>query len=196
MEHRGYVGPHEKYDIIGAQQFNIVTSFGLREHHKLLDIGCGSLRGGRLFIVYLNKQNYFGIEPNKWLIEDGIKHEIGNELIEIKTPSFEYNSDFNLQIFNEKFDFIMAQSIFSHASENHIRICCKNIYEVMHENSIFFATYLKGNENYSGEEWVYPQGVRYIPTYIHSIIESCNLKCEELTSWIHPNGQTWLKITK
>jgi len=63
--YRAYVGPVEKYDLVAANQFNLLTMLGLRENHFLLDVGCGSLRGGRLFIPYLLPHHYFGIEPNE-----------------------------------------------------------------------------------------------------------------------------------
>jgi len=214
MKHREYVGPENKYDLVQANQFCNLISIGLREHHKLLDIGCGSLRGGRLFIMYLGKGNYYGIEPNNWLIEDGIKLEIGQELINMREPSFNHNADFDLSVFNTKFDYLVAQSIFSHASQRQIIECCKKAYEVMHENSVFIATFINslvpflpsnisdpktlqgGKKNYDGEEWVYSGCVFYTPGFIISLIESTGLKCEIVPQWHHPNGQTWLKITK
>lgn len=75
--YRAFVGSPEKYDLVSAIQFNLLTSIGLRENHYLLDIGCGSLRGRRLFIVYLLSAHYLEIEPEKWLIEEGIKKELG-----------------------------------------------------------------------------------------------------------------------
>ena len=48
-----YVGPPEQYDFMGATQFRLLTTLGLREHHSVLDFGCGSLRAGRLLIPYL-----------------------------------------------------------------------------------------------------------------------------------------------
>src|SRR5271169_3068223 len=75
--YRAYVGPPEDYDLISAMTFNLLTSLGLRQNHALLDIGCGSLRCGRLFIPYLNAGNYTGIEPNQWLIDEGIRREVG-----------------------------------------------------------------------------------------------------------------------
>ena len=69
MQYRAFVGPPEDYDLISAMVFNLLTCLGLRQHHKVLDIGCGSLRCGRLLIPYLNKGNYFGVEPNKWLVD-------------------------------------------------------------------------------------------------------------------------------
>lgn len=72
--------------------FNLLTSVGLRQHHRVLDIGCGSLRVGRLLIPYLNQGNYFGVEPNEWLVSDGILNEIGQDQIEIKQPTFSFRS--------------------------------------------------------------------------------------------------------
>ncbi|MBK5117071.1 MAG: hypothetical protein JJE23_09160 [Thermoleophilia bacterium] len=47
---RGYVGPPEYFDLITAMSFGLLTVLGLRERHRLLDIGCGSLRVGRVLI--------------------------------------------------------------------------------------------------------------------------------------------------
>src|SRR5262245_46565510 len=49
-EHRDFVGPVERYDIVAAMMFSLLAALGLRGHHRLLDIGCGSLRVGRLLI--------------------------------------------------------------------------------------------------------------------------------------------------
>src|SRR6185436_13308722 len=88
--YRAYVGPPEDYDLIAAMTFNLLTTLGLRQHHTLLDVGCGSLRAGRLFIPYLNAGRYIGIDPNRWLVEEGIRHEVGADLIRIKQPKLYY----------------------------------------------------------------------------------------------------------
>src|SRR5947209_8507870 len=82
-----YVGSPENYDLMGASQFRLLTTLGLRDHHKLLDFGCGSLRVGRLLLPYLLAGNYYGIEPNAWLIEDAITNEVGDDQIRLKKPS-------------------------------------------------------------------------------------------------------------
>ena len=75
--YRAYVGPPQDYDLIAAMTFNLLTTLGLRQHHSLLDVGCGSLRIGRLLIPYLNRGKYFGIEPAEWLVAEGIRQELG-----------------------------------------------------------------------------------------------------------------------
>src|SRR5438093_164793 len=113
--YRAYVGPPEDYDLIAAMTFNLLTTIGLRQHHSLLDIGCGSLRIGRLLIPYLNRGKYFGVEPNQWLVEEGIKREIGETLVATKGPTFLLTDSPEMVIETKvSFDFALAQSIFSH----------------------------------------------------------------------------------
>ena len=82
------LGPPERYDLMAAMSFNLLTTLGLRQHHTLLDMGCGSLRVGRLLIPYLNRDKYVGLEPNEWLVQEGIRNEIGDTLRRIKRPRF------------------------------------------------------------------------------------------------------------
>jgi len=122
--YRGIVGGH--YDLGGALQFNILTlALGLREHHYLLDIGCGSLRSGRLFIPYLDPGHYYCIEPETWKIDEGMDNELGWDIEDVKKPVFSANEDFRLSTFHNPpdyllFDYLLAASIFTHASVSQI----------------------------------------------------------------------------
>jgi len=51
-DHRGFVGG--MWDEIGQLQFEYMRSKGLSPEARFIDVACGSLRGGRLFIPYLN----------------------------------------------------------------------------------------------------------------------------------------------
>ncbi len=189
--YRAFVGWPEAYDIVSAMQFNLLTHLGLREHHSLLDIGCGSLRAGRLFIPYLMPDRYFGMEPNDWLVEDGIKHEIGQDMIGLKRPRFSNDADFTLSEFGQKFDFIIAQSIFSHAAPAQIAKCLGEARKVMTTTSILAATFVKGDKDYAGSEWVYPGCVQYTLDYMKDIATQHGLACTPI-GWKHPNNQSWV----
>ena len=193
--YKAYVGPPKKYDIVGAMQFNLLTSMGLRDYHKLLDIGCGSLRAGKLMIPYLRSGNYYGMEPNDWLIQEGIEHELGKEIIDLKSPNFSNSENFELQVFGEKFDYLIAQSIFSHASPSQIMQCLKEAKAVMNQDAIFLATFVLGKEDYEGSEWVYPGCVTFKEKTIERMISNADLVCRKL-KWRHPNGQTWFAISQ
>ncbi len=113
--YRAFIGPPEDYDRIAAMAFNLLTSIGLRQHHRVLDLGCGSLRIGRLLIPYLNNGNYVGVEPNRWLVTDGILNEVGRDQIRIKAPRFIYRASLE-GCENLELDYALAQSIFSHCA--------------------------------------------------------------------------------
>lgn len=189
-KYKSYVGPATNYDKIGAMQFNLHIALGLRQHHSFLDIGCGSLRAGKIFIPFLLKKNYVGIEPNNWLIEEGINNEIGNDLITIKQPKFYNFSNFELSETNRQFDFVNAQSIFSHTSVTQIKTCLKEIKGILTPEGIFAATFVLGSKNYEGTEWVYPDCVTYNHKKIKELAKNAGLAVVKV-NWKHPNNQTW-----
>jgi SAM-dependent methyltransferase len=174
---------------MGATQFRLLCTLGLRAYHYVLDFGCGSLRAGRLLISYLDEGRYFGIEPNKWLIEDAINNQVGKNLIALKKPQFDYNSDFATDVFSEQFDFIIAQSIFSHSGRDLIAIAMRNIKESLRPNGLFAATFIEGIKDYDGNGWVYPDCVNYRPTTIKRFAEEIGLFVTRIP-WFHPR-QTW-----
>ena len=191
--YRAYVGPPEKYDLVAATQFNLLTALGLRDHHTLLDIGCGSLRAGRLFIPFLLPGKYFGLEPNKWLIREGIEKEVGKDLIRIKQPAFDHNAEFKLTAFGREFDYLLAHSIFSHAAPGQIEKCLSEAAQVMHPESILLATYIHGARNYDGRAWMYPDCVEYTEERMLQFAREAGLNASPY-SWPHPNNQRWLLI--
>lgn len=191
--YRAWVGPSEYYDRIGALQFNTLCLFGLREYHALLDVGCGSLRGGRLFIMYLRPGNYYGIEPTTWALDEGKRAHLGKELLDMKRPEFSNDVNYTLTQFGRKFDYIVAHSVFTHAPANQISRCLLQAREVMDEKTIFIATYFEGKENYQGDHWVYPWTIEYTPAFIEHLVSKAGLKCTPI-SLPHPFDQRWLII--
>jgi len=192
--YRSYVGSPEKYDIMAAHQFNLLTCLGLRENHALLDIGCGSLRGGRLFITYLLPNKYFGIEPEKWLLQEGIRKNLGDEMLRVKKPRFSNEREFRLGIFNQKFDYILAQSIFSHATQKQITTCLSETKKVMNDSSLFVGTFYLGDTNNMKTEWEYPGPVTYTKDFMINATKENGLLCKFLR-YAHLNGQTWMVIS-
>src|SRR5947209_3842440 len=105
--HRELVGG--AWEEIGKLQFSFMIDKGLSPDHTLLDIGCGSLRGGVHFVPYLNKGNYFGIDINQSLLDSGRKEiaEMGC-LDRLPLENLRCSEDFNLSQFGRQFDFAIA----------------------------------------------------------------------------------------
>ena len=188
--YRAYVGPPEDYDLIAAMTFNLLTTLGLRQHHSLLDVGCGSLRIGRLLIPYLNRGKYFGVEPNEWLVKEGIERELGEALLQIKHPTF-FFSDSPETIAQAKvsFDFALAQSIFSHCGLDLMQNWLSAISRSLAEDGALVATFLPGEQDSPTRGWVYPECVNYRAATLEHEAKDVNLRFEIL-DWKHPR-QTW-----
>jgi SAM-dependent methyltransferase len=188
--YRAYVGPPEDYDLIAAMTFNLLTTLGLRQHHTLLDIGCGSLRIGRLLIPYLNRGKYFGIEPAEWLVAEGIEHELGKAVVQTKRPTFLFtDSPSAIVEANTSFDFALAQSVFSHCGLDLIQGWLSAISRSLARDGALVATFLPGDEDSVRTGWIYPECVNYRPTTLERAAAEANLRFEIL-DWKHPR-QTW-----
>jgi len=129
------------YDAIGATQFAILTLFfGLRERHKLLEIGTGVLRAARFLIPYLDAGHYCGVEPNTESVRLGIEFELGPDMAKRKKPRFISRSDFGFQEFGEQFDYVLSYSVFPHVPPSQIPIIFENAAECFHDHSMMLAT--------------------------------------------------------
>ena len=184
-----YVGPPALYDFMGATQFRLLCALGLRAHHRLLDLGCGSLRAGRFFIAYLDPGHYHGIEPNPWLIREAIETRLGEDFVRINQPHFDENGDFRVP-FDTRFDYVLAQSIFSHTGPDLARQAIRNLALALSDGGLIVANFLVDRRDSGESGWVYPGCVRFLPRTIERIADEANLVTTRLP-WYHPNGLTW-----
>tara|TARA_B110000971_G_C19912786_1_gene455333 strand:- start:63 stop:848 length:786 start_codon:yes stop_codon:yes gene_type:complete len=193
--YKAYVGLPDRYDFMGATQFRLLTSLGLRAHHKLLDFGCGSLRAGKLFIPYLDAANYHGQDPNEWLIRDGIENELGADIKEVKKPHFSNLDSFEVG-FDKKFDYIIAQSIFSHTNLELTKKGILSIFKSLTNDGLAVVTIIEGMDDYKGKEhWVYPGCTSYTPHTIKNIMTEIGCNWRRL-NWFNPGYQTWFVLSK
>jgi hypothetical protein len=143
-----------------------------------------------LVIPYLNRGKYFGVEPNQWLVDEGIKRELGEALLQFKSPTFFFSDspDMIAQA-NTAFDFVLAQSIFSHCGLDLIKNWLSAISRSLAENGALIATFLIGEEDSPKAGWIYPDCVNYRPATLKRAAADVNLRFEIL-DWKHPR-QTW-----
>lgn len=190
--YRAYVGPPDRFDFMSATQFALLFQLGLRETHSVLDFGCGSLRLGRVLIPFLREGGYFGIDPNRWLIEDGLARELGQSIKELKKPAFSYNDDFDCRVFNTQFDFIVAQSILTHAGREMTEAFFASSLDALKERGLLVFNYIKADHSADGEKstgWHYPYCVSYTYEQMSCLVESAGFAHAQI-SWYHP-AHTW-----
>jgi len=203
--YRAFIGPPAEYDLVAAMGFSLLTSLGIRQHHRLLDIGCGSLRIGRLFIPYLDPGHYVGIEPNDWLVGEGIKQEVGRDQVRIKEPRFFFAGGPEILPADLVFDFALAQSIFSHCTLELIERWLKGLFPHLRADGALVATFKQGSKDFfhekgitdkdfQGNGWVYPKCPAYRLETIAALAEKTGYRFQVL-EWAHPR-QTWVLFAR
>lgn len=169
---RAWVGPPQVYDLVAANQFQLLIDLGLRDYHRFLDVGCGSLRLGRLAIPYLLANRYFGVEPERDILDAGCRMHFGaaldqSQVIAAKGARFAHNETFDFSFTGGPVDFIFAQSIASHTGPEMTVSLLKSIAGAMHDKSVAMVTYIgcanAANSN-TREGWFYPECVTYSDT--------------------------------
>lgn len=193
-QYRAFVGPPGEYDLIAALSFSLLTALGLRQHHRLLDVGCGSLRVGRLLIPYLNRGGYVGIEPQGWLVQEGVEREIGADLVRIKAPVFHIADSTAGLPPAAPFDFALAQSVFSHTGTDLLERWMREIAALLAPAGVLAATYLPAAKDSRATGWIYPGCVCYRPATLQAVARSCGLTALDL-DWRHPRQQ-WVLLAK
>lgn len=198
--HREFVGG--LWDEIGELQFEFMKSKGLMPGMKLLDIGCGCLRGGIWFIRYLDTGNYYGVDINKSLLDAAWNIELPNATLSEKVPKTNLLLEprFNFKNFNIIFDRAIALSLFTHLPLNHIRLCLMMLAQSMKTGGEFYASFFECNEkeDFSKPITHEPGGiVTYTENdpyhYLQRDMEYCAAglpwETEYIGNWGHPRGQ-------
>jgi SAM-dependent methyltransferase len=197
------------WDEIGKLQFEFLVREGLKPEHLLLDVGCGSLRGGVHFVRYLEPGRYFGIDMNKALLDAGWSVLRKNKLMH-KKPTLVEMSDFNVSSLGRDFDYVLAQSVFTHLPLNSIIRCVMNIDKVLVRGGRFYATFFEipeGKRNLGPVMHPRANGTE-LATYFDKdpyhydfetfkwVCDGTNLRVERIGEWGHPKDQRMMVFIK
>ena len=197
------------WEEIGKLQFEFLVKQGLKPEHYLLDVGCGSLRGGIHFIRYLEPGHYFGVDISKELLDAG-KFELKRNNLIHKNPTLVQMGDFNFQVLNQKFNFAIAQSVFTHLPLNSIIKCIMNIEKVLVPGGRFYATFFENPKGkFNLEPVMHPRldGPPFASYFDRDpfhydfetfkwICEGTTLTVEYIGDWNHPRDQKMIVFVK
>lgn len=201
--HRGVIGG--AWDVIGPLQIDFLKSQGLQPQHRLLDIGCGSLRLGHHAVRYLDAGNYFGTDLNPSLLEAGYQHEIVAVDLKDKLPRSNLVTDeaFEFPTLPRQFDFAIAQSLFTHLPLNYIRLCLGNLARHLDGPCSFFFTVFLADTDPS-LPIKHPAGVtthpqkdpyHYTPEDMSHIGRDTPWTINVIGEWGHPRDQKMVQAT-
>jgi SAM-dependent methyltransferase len=109
-------GPVEFWKMKRDFQMVFLRSQGLQPEHRLLDIGCGTLRGGIPIIDYLDCSHYYGIEVRPSVLAEGLK-ELCDAGLEAKCPTLIVGEVGAIDI-PVRLDFVWAFSVLIHMTDD------------------------------------------------------------------------------
>lgn len=194
------------WDEIGRLQLEFMVSQGLLPYHPLLDVGCGSLRGGVHFARYLRDGHYYGIDAQQWLLDAGVQFELPRAGLGNRRVHLLCRDDFLVSEFGTIFDFAIAQSLFTHLTWNSILRCLCNISGVLGPAGRFFATFFEdldgthqtsplshgptGTVSYPDRDpYHYPFSV------LTELAQRSGLTAQYIGEWNHPRGQMMMALS-
>ncbi|MGJ8668070.1 MAG: SAM-dependent methyltransferase [Oceanococcus sp.] len=139
-QHRAWVGG--MWESIGKLQFEFLLQQGLRPNQKVLDLGCGCFRAGVHLVQHLDIGHYFGVDISQELLDAGYERELVPNGLDARLPkeNLACSEDFEVDAFNVNFDYVIAQSVFTHLSFNHLRQCLSRIWPSVAVGGVFYAT--------------------------------------------------------
>lgn len=198
-QHREIIGG--LWEEMGDHQLTFLIAQGLRPDHRLLDVGCGSLRLGVRAIPYLQPDGYFGSDLSETLVRSGYDKELDDEGRD-RTPwsHFGFNDDFDFTFIDQSIDFAIAQSVFTHLPLNHLRRCLANLAPKMAKDGRFYATYfgcpveadlfLPFVQPHAGVvTHDYRDPYHYRESDLDWAVNAHDWRVEPIGDWGHPRGQ-------
>ena len=186
--HRDYVGG--MWEALGTLQFRFLVDQGLEPQHVLLDIACGSLRGGVRFIPYLQPGHYLGIEMHQKLIDAGIEKELGQKLYTLKKPELVVSDKFEFSRFSRQPDFAIAQSLFSHLTADDITLCLGNLRAVARSGAKLYASFFESERLEDNAARSEPRGkFLYTRDQMARFGAATGWSSRYIGDWKHPRDQ-------
>jgi SAM-dependent methyltransferase len=179
---------------VGQIQFDYLTTHGLKPDMRMLEIGCGNLRAGRLFIDYLDAGNFYGtdISPDILLAAQHTLIEYG---LQGKLPHLCLVGDLRLEFLPDSyFDVVHAHSVFSHSPLSVIEECLAHVGRVMTPGGFFDFTF---DRTVGSEHQVLREDFYYRTETLIALAGKYGLAGQYMTDWEETgHEQSKIRVTR
>lgn len=155
--HRDIVGG--RWDETGRVQMAALRAEGLLPHHRLLDIGAGSLRLGCKAVPYLNPGHYWGTDLSGALMQRGYDLELADKT---RLPSSQLieDPDFRFPGIPSNIDYAIAFAVFTHLPADHLHHALTNLHaQFPNLQRLLFTVFLAPDADTAQTQYRQPDGV-------------------------------------
>jgi SAM-dependent methyltransferase len=179
---------------IGQLQFDYLIRHGLKPDMRMLEIGCGNLRAGRLFIDYLDSGNYYGTDISPDILLAAHK-TVGEYSLQRKLPYLSLVSDLRFEFLPDgHFDVVHAHSVFSHSPIAVIDECLRHVGRVMKPGGTFDFTF---DRTRGAEHQVLREDFYYRTETLIGLARGHGLDAEYMADWEQTgHEQSKIRVTK
>lgn len=184
---------HDRWLALGEMQFDYLMEHGLAPHHRMLDIGCGNLRAGRLFIDHLDAGHYYGIDISPDILISA-KETLTAYGLQEKLPHLTITQNLTLDFLPDAhFDVVHAHSVFSHSPIEVIDECLAHVGRVLAPGGFFDFTF---DRTEGAEHQVLREDFYYRTQTLIALAEKHGLRGRFMDDWEkRPHGQSKIRVS-
>lgn len=184
---------HERWLALGRMQFDYLCGHGLSADDRMLEIGCGNLRAGRLFIAHLGPGAYHGVDISPEILL-AAQDTLARERLQEKRPYLTLVRDLRLAHLPDGwFTVVHAHSVFSHTPVEIIDECLAHVGRVLAPGGFFDFTY---NRTEGTEHQVLREDFYYRTETLIALARAHGLEARAMTDWDElPHKQSKIRVT-
>jgi SAM-dependent methyltransferase len=178
----------------GQMQFDYLVRHGLKPADRVLEIGCGNLRAGRLLIDYLDTGNYYGTDISAEILASALK-VLSEAGLQDKLPRLTLTQDLTFDFLPAGyFTVVHANSVFTHCPAEMIDEALANVGRIMAPSGFFdFTFYAHDEEDYQ----VHREDFYYRPATLLHMAARHGLDARLLDDWQDPwDHQPKMRVTR
>lgn len=175
---------------------------GLQPEQFVLDLGCGSLGTGRLLLPYLAQSRYWGYEPDRDLLFDGIAIELTRAGIDPVKGHFIVNRTFDFSECPHLFEWMMASSLFTRLPLQGVARCLASALPKLAPGGRLYATVFEGplTEDVQRADGTWTKADaephHHDMTVLAGIAQSLGAAMQRVDAPPHPRGESLVVFTR
>jgi len=148
-----YTSAKKRHTLVGSAylwklkrdfQIQFLKDAGLMPQDYLMDLGCGTLRGGIPIIAFLDEGHYYGVEIRDFVLKEA-EGELSDNALEHKQPKLIHTERLGKMDLGVFFNVIWCFSVLIHMEDSVLEDCLDMVARHLGKDGAFYANVNIGN---------------------------------------------------